>query len=236
VTEKRKSYKQFCGIARALDRVGERWTLLIVRNLLLGPRRYSDLLAELPGITTNLLAKRLKEMAAQGLLEKREEGSIKIPVYALTPLGAALEPVLLELGRWGSQFMGTPSRSDLVNIAWGLFSLKRRYRGGRGHTVGFSISGRQFELELGVERLAVQERRPMRADLFVEGPLASFQGWLMRGLAPEALRASGQLSVRGDEAAWEDLIHAFEPPAPAARSRPRPPDAAALSGTIEHIK
>lgn len=212
MTEKKKSYRQFCGIARALDRVGERWTLLIVRNLLLGPRRYSDLLAELPGITTNLLAKRLKEMTAQGLVEKREEGSIKIPVYALTPLGAALEPLLLELGRWGSRFMGAPSASDLVNIGWGLFSLKRRYRGGRGHTVGFSISGRQFELELGVERLAVQERRAVHADLFVEGALTSFQAWLMRGNSPEGLRESGELSVRGDEAAWQALIQAFEPP------------------------
>ena len=66
-----RSYKQFCGLARALDVVGERWTLLIVRNLLVGPRRYSDLMAELPGITTNLLAKRLRELSSHGLIEKQ---------------------------------------------------------------------------------------------------------------------------------------------------------------------
>ena len=69
---RRRSYQQFCGVARTLDVVGERWTLLIVRNLLLGPRRYSDLLAELPGITTNLLAKRLKEMEEADLIAKHD--------------------------------------------------------------------------------------------------------------------------------------------------------------------
>src|SRR5215831_6402600 len=101
---KRRSYDQYCGVARSLDVVGERWTLLIVRNLLLGPRRYSDLLAELPGITTNLLAKRLKEMESAGLIEKHDQrrpgGAV---VYALTATGAALEPVVMELGRWGGR-------------------------------------------------------------------------------------------------------------------------------------
>src|SRR3954466_9029782 len=99
---KRRSYDQFCSVARALDRVGERWTLLIVRNLLLGPRRYSDLLRELPGITTNLLAKRLQELESLGILER-----VSLPppaateAYALTLQGEALEPVVMELGRWG---------------------------------------------------------------------------------------------------------------------------------------
>src|SRR3954447_24107788 len=97
---KRRSYKQFCGVARALDVVGERWTLLIVRNLLLGPRRYSDLLRELPGITTNLLAKRLKEMEALGILAKVTGGSPHYgEAYALSSLGEALEPAVMELAR-----------------------------------------------------------------------------------------------------------------------------------------
>jgi DNA-binding HxlR family transcriptional regulator len=211
VPGKRKSYRQFCGIARALDRVGERWTLLIARNLSLGPRRYSDLLAELPGITTNLLAKRLREMAALGLLEKRVDGAIKVPLYALTEAGSALEPVLLELGRWGSRFMDTPDALDLVNIGWGLFSLKRRYRGGFTRRVGFTIGERHFELELARERLAVYERRAARADVIVSGPLPSFQRWLMQGAPAEALRSAGELRVQGDEAAWQELIHAFVP-------------------------
>ena len=98
----KRRYGQYCGIAFALDIVGERWTLLIVRDLVLGPKRFKDLLAGLPGIATNLLAQRLKEMEDNGLIEKvalpRPAGSM---AYQLTPTGEALEPALMMLGRWG---------------------------------------------------------------------------------------------------------------------------------------
>ena len=110
---KRRSYDQFCGVARALDQVSERWTLLIVRNLMLGPRRYSDLMAELPGITTNLLAARLRAMEAAGLVARQAGPPAR---YELTPLGAALEPVIVELGRWGAHFMDQPRRRDTTNF------------------------------------------------------------------------------------------------------------------------
>src|SRR5437660_7820998 len=97
----RRSYKQFCGLAKALDVVGERWTLRIVRNLLLGPLRYSDLLRGLPGITTNLLAKRLREMEEFGLIEKtRGTTTDGAHAYGLTTLGAGLEPAIHALGHW----------------------------------------------------------------------------------------------------------------------------------------
>src|SRR5690349_23360346 len=102
----RRSYQQHCGVARALDVIGERWTLLIVRDLLIAPRRYGELLDGLPGITTNLLAKRLREMTRAGLVEKRQgspPGSFD--VYALTKSGRELEPVLMELGRWGGRLL-----------------------------------------------------------------------------------------------------------------------------------
>src|SRR5438309_8057856 len=96
----RRTYKQFCGLARALDVVGERWTMLIVRNLLLGPRRYSDLMRGLPGITKNLLAKRLKEMEQSRLIERISgPGSDAGHAYRLTALGAELEPAVHALGR-----------------------------------------------------------------------------------------------------------------------------------------
>src|SRR5215471_6124587 len=103
----RRSYRQFCGVARALDLVGERWTLPIVRNLLLGPRRYSDLLAELPGLTTNLLAKRLRELEQGGLIERVQRAG-DVARYQLTTTGAALEPVVMELARWGGRYMDRP--------------------------------------------------------------------------------------------------------------------------------
>src|SRR3954467_4433726 len=97
----RRTYNQYCGLAKALDVVGERWTLLIVRNLLLGPLRYSDLLRGLPGITTNLLAKRLREMEELDLIE-RVSGPVPDAghAYRLTALGAALEPAVHALGSW----------------------------------------------------------------------------------------------------------------------------------------
>src|ERR1051325_2704730 len=96
----RRSYDQYVGLARALAVVGERWTLLIVRNLLLGSQRYSELLRALPGITTNLLAKRLQDMEELGLLE-RVGGESSGQAYRLTTLGLALEPAVHALSRWG---------------------------------------------------------------------------------------------------------------------------------------
>ena len=98
-----RSYGQFCGVAHALDLVGERWALLVVRELVLGPKRFTDLAAGLPGIGTNILTARLRELEQTGVVERRvlppPAGST---VYELTPYGRELEPVLLALGRWAS--------------------------------------------------------------------------------------------------------------------------------------
>src|SRR3954463_735861 len=106
----RRSYHQYCGLARALDVVGERWTLLIVRHLLLGSQRYSELLRGLPGITTNLLAKRLQDMEALDLIERT--GTEGGQAYRLTTLGAGLEPAVHALSRWAWKTMGPPSRDE----------------------------------------------------------------------------------------------------------------------------
>src|SRR5438270_8716701 len=107
----KRSYDQYCAVARGLDVIGDRWTLLLVRDLLLGPKRYKDLLEGLPGIGTNLLAARLKELEAAGIVRR---GVLPPPagssVYELTDKGQALEPAILALGRWGAQFLGVPTR------------------------------------------------------------------------------------------------------------------------------
>src|SRR5437868_15257828 len=97
VVVNRRSYRQFCGLAKALDVVGERWTLLVIRNLLLGPQRYSELIRGLLGITTNLLAKRLKEMEELALIERRPCSQD----YQLTAFGAWLAPAVHALGSGG---------------------------------------------------------------------------------------------------------------------------------------
>src|SRR5271167_1332823 len=97
LTNARRTYNQYCGLAAALDILGERWTLLIIRELLVRPRRYRDLLADLPGIGTNLLADRLKFLTDQGLVRQRDIAGGKRQVYELTESGQKLRPVVLDL-------------------------------------------------------------------------------------------------------------------------------------------
>ena len=125
----RRGYQQYCGLARALDVLGERWTLLLVRNLLLGPQRFTDLLEGLPGIGTNLLANRLRELKSAGLVARRElpppAGSV---VYELTPRGRDLEPTVLALSRWGAVSLGRPRRGETYRPAWLLLSLRALFQ------------------------------------------------------------------------------------------------------------
>ncbi|MFE1755379.1 winged helix-turn-helix transcriptional regulator [Streptomyces anandii] len=126
----RRSYDQYCSAARALDTVGDRWTLLIVRELLAGPRRYTDLHADLPGVSTDVLASRLKDMERDGLTTRR-----RLPppgaafVYELTGRGAALLPVLQALGEWGQAELGEPRPTDAVRAHWFALPLLRALEG-----------------------------------------------------------------------------------------------------------
>jgi DNA-binding HxlR family transcriptional regulator len=118
-----KRYDQYCPIAHSLGVVGERWTLLVVRELLYGPKRYTDLVDNLPGIGTNILAARLKELESAGIVEKK-----KLPppfastVYELTPAGRELRPVLHELARFGARLMGPPP-PDALEPGWLMHAL-----------------------------------------------------------------------------------------------------------------
>jgi DNA-binding HxlR family transcriptional regulator len=207
---RRRSYHQFCGVARALDALGERWTLLIVRNLLLGPRRYSDLLAELPGITTNLLAKRLQEMQAAGLLGRRDEGPpAGAVVYELTDAGAALEPVVMELGRWGGRLMDRPRSGDRVDLGLALLALKRRYHGGITLSVALEAGARRFALRFSPERLVVRDRPPEDPDLVVAGDEEALRLLFTAAAEPSSLRAAGRLRPRGQETAYLALLDAL---------------------------
>lgn len=120
----RRLYNQYCSLAYALDVVGERWTLLIVRELMLGPRRFADLLANLPGIGRNLLTTRLRDLEQQGLVRR---STLPPPagsrVYELTPEGSSLGPAMLELSRWGVQRLAQPRPADTFRPAWAMFPL-----------------------------------------------------------------------------------------------------------------
>ena len=213
-----RSYQQFCGLAVALDRVGERWTLLIVRNLMVGPARYGEFMKDLPGITTNLLAKRLKEMIALGLLAKRRLPSpINADVYELTKEGRELEPIILALSEWGWRFLSPETREHHFNLRYALASMKLDYtpvpppRGaGSRWTVQLTSGDRAFWMILGGDELALHTLPPGPADVVchAEDEINLLQ-WLKGGVDLDTLTASGQLAVDGDLNAVEAFKDAF---------------------------
>ena len=114
---KTRGYGQYCGFARALEVVGERWALLIVRDLLIGAKRFTDLLRGLPGIPSNVLTVRLKELEHAGLVRRRVLARpSRAVVYELTAYGRELEPVVVELGRWGAKSLGDPRPDETITV------------------------------------------------------------------------------------------------------------------------
>jgi DNA-binding HxlR family transcriptional regulator len=219
----KRSYQQHCGLAKALDVVGERWTLLMIRELLLGPRRWGQLLDRLTGLTTNLLAKRLSDLQAAGLIERvpappgdPEPG--RKGWYQLTEVGYALEPVVMELGRWGGRYLaGGPSPDDRVELGWALLSSKRRYsRAAHRPRVVVEIGAiddegnqQRFCLRLEPGYLDVREGAPWPADVVIDGHRdAIFDLWL-RGVPGRGLVRSGALAVTGDEDRLRDALDSF---------------------------
>ncbi|GAA4453940.1 winged helix-turn-helix transcriptional regulator [Phytohabitans houttuyneae] len=124
-TGTRRTYNQYCGLASALDVLGERWTLLIVRELLMGPRRYIDLLNDLPGLGTNLLAERLKSLVDRGVARQVHlpSGGARL-AYELTEVGQELRPMVLGLAKWGMEFVGAYSPNEVVRPHWGFLAVE----------------------------------------------------------------------------------------------------------------
>jgi DNA-binding HxlR family transcriptional regulator len=201
----RRSYDQYCGLARALDVLGERWTLLIVRNLLLGPQRYSELLRGLPGITTNLLAKRLQDMEREGLIEHGVSG--EDAAYRLTSTGRSLEPAIHALGRWGWQRMGKPSAKDRRSIEWLLVALRRRYRGGVELSAQLEASGETYHIVLRGKSVEIGRGRVPGADLVLRGKDTDLARLFLDGL-PKDGDSSG-VEVAGTAKHLRTLIGAF---------------------------
>ena len=178
--------------------VGSRWTLLVVRELLLGPRRYSELLENLQGMTTNLLASRLKDMKRNGLLEKAGQG------YALTPRGRELEPVVLALGAWGQPLLTRPQKGHRRNVDWAMVSLKRRYDRSLHCCVEVRVGDKSYTLECGQEKLDVTIGTAAAPDLMISLTEEDFFKFFI-------LRESGVVPrVLGDSQVWSEFQRAFE--------------------------
>ncbi|MFF5722078.1 winged helix-turn-helix transcriptional regulator [[Kitasatospora] papulosa] len=150
---RRRSYDQFCATARALDSVGDRWTLLIVRELLAGPRRYTDLHADLPGVSTDVLASRLRDMEQGGLaVRRRLPPPAAASVYELTEHGRGLLPVLTALARWGVPALGERRPTDAVRAHWFALPLLRALDGlTHSGVVEVRLPEGQFHLRVGAE-------------------------------------------------------------------------------------
>lgn len=138
----KRSYGQYCGLARALDVVGARWSLLIVRELLVGPARYGELLAGLPGIATNLLADRLRELEEVGVVQRTLSTESNGVAYMLTPWGSELRGAVAALVNWSTPLMISGPRNDSFQAHWlvvALDSLLRDRRSDEPTTVGLAV-------------------------------------------------------------------------------------------------
>lgn len=122
-----RSYGQYCGVTTAVELIGERWAMLIIRDLLVGPRRYTDLKQGLPRIPTNILSTRLKELQEGGVVRRVPLMNCGL-VYELTPYGHELEPIVMALGRWGFQAMGDPEEGDVVTADSLTMALRTAFR------------------------------------------------------------------------------------------------------------
>ncbi|MGL4255760.1 winged helix-turn-helix transcriptional regulator [Microbacterium sp.] len=149
-----RSYGQYCGVTTAVELIGERWALLIVRDLLVGPRRYTDLKQGLPRIPTNILSTRLKELQEGGVVRRVPLANCGL-VYELTGYGRGLEPIVLALGRWGFAQMGDPGPDDVVTPDSLTMALRTAFR----PEVAASVPPADYEVHVGDVALRVQVDR-----------------------------------------------------------------------------
>jgi len=206
-----RSYRHYCGLARALDVVGDRWTLLIVRELLLvESARYSDLLEGLPGIATNLLGERLRAMEDAGLVT-REEAPPPRPatLFRLTARGAALEPVVEAFGRWAAPLMGEPHKGDKSRPDWLLLPLrlylKDRTPARAATTIQVIVDGVPLMVETtGKSSVRTRHGTAERPDATLSGAPEVVMGVLVGRLSIAQGRARG-LRFHGDAKAVQRL-------------------------------
>ncbi len=214
---KKRTYGQYCGLARALDVLGERWSLLIVRELLTGPKRYKDLLRHLPGIGTNLLARRLKFLDAQGVLQRRRlPAPASTDAYVLTERGRALEPALVELTRWGQADLGRPAADDAYGPHWSQLALKAALRPDRAAGVRvaceFRVGHDDFQAHLDDGALTTGPGPASQPDFVLETDPDTYLAVVSGVLTTEEALRQGLLEVRGDRKAWAGSGRVFDFP------------------------
>jgi DNA-binding HxlR family transcriptional regulator len=206
-----RSYGQYCAVAKALDAVGDRWTLLIVRELLLaGPSRYTDLRNGLPGIATNLLADRLRELEQAGIVHSEAAPPpVATTLYRLTERGAALEPLVLELGRWGSPLMvAGPAEGDDFRSHWLSFPVTEYLRDvapdGPPASIELRTGAQPVTIEARDGSLQLKQGAVEDPDLILSAPPHVLLGVFTGQLDLAAARSRG-LKAQGDRALLERI-------------------------------
>src|SRR5215470_1637841 len=198
-----RSYGQYCSVAKALDVVGDRWTLLIVRELILqGPCRYTDLRAALPGIATNLRAERLRDLEAAGLVTREEAPPpVATTLFSVTETGAELAPVLTALGAWGVRYMARPADGDEFRSHWFSFPaslfLHDSEPDGPPIAIELRTTGRPALIQVADGIVSTRLGTTPKPDLILHGSPQVILGLLSAHLTPDAARRAG-LEIEGD--------------------------------------
>jgi len=207
-----RTYGQYCAIAKALDVIGDRWTLLVVRELLVrGPCRYTDLRNGLPGIATNLLADRLRDLEQAGIVSREEAPPpVATTLFTLTSRGEELAPVLRELLRWGMPLMAEgPASDDVFRGQWMTWaaemSLADRTPDAAPVTIQVIADGEAAVLEASGGTVHAALGRAEDADAMVRGPAHAVLGLFTGQIALELAAAMG-VEYEGDRAALERVL------------------------------
>jgi DNA-binding HxlR family transcriptional regulator len=216
-----RSYGQFCGFAHALDLVGERWALLVVRDLVLGPKRFTELRRGLPRIPTNILSARLKELEEAAIVRRR---ILPRPatgvVYELTEYGQELEDIVLRLGLWGARSLGDPRPDDVVTPDSLILALRATFlpEAARELRAGYELRLGPVVIHASIDHgtLEIGEGSLAQPDLVIETQ-AAFRPLLAGELNPGEAIASGGVRLTGDPSLLARFVEAFHiPPAPSA--------------------
>ncbi|MBW4722028.1 winged helix-turn-helix transcriptional regulator [Saccharothrix obliqua] len=204
----KRDYGQFCGLAGALNVIGERWTLLVVRELLIGPARFTELIDDLPGIGPNLLTERLRGLVERGVVTQQPvPGDGRARQYALTPVGEELAGPVLALARWGLRFLDEEDSTGATRAKWGFLAVQAMVREDRVPDVDevyeFRVAGQVFTIAVTAGAVAFGRGPRTAPDLAVECDADTFVRIGARMLSPLRAIATGAVKISGSPAAAE---------------------------------
>ena len=213
----KRTYGDRCGVARALDLVGERWALLVVRELLLGPKRFTDLRAGLPHVSPDVLAQRLRELEEAGIVRR---GKLPPPaasrIYELTERGRELEPVVVELGRFGSVAPFPPGEAEIGVDALAV-ALKSLFApsatDGRPATYELRLGEDRFRAEIAGGRFDIARGTADAPDATIESDSGTLATVLWHGRRLRDAQRAGELTITGSEEAARRFLAMFPLPA-----------------------